>query len=255
MTRMTRTALATILLSMACLTPAHAEWYVAGDVLWTTYQGPQVDGTWVQAQLPSQRGIPAVRQTKESMSWDVGAGYRFADGESWYSKSLSLEAGYRHYGAGVSAGGLAVSDEVYGDILNGGHPHYKASEYEATTHMEGGYLRVAKGFDVGAGIEPYVSGGAEVLYQETDFWSKPRKGKLQTGGFTGVMAALTAGGGVKYHVGYGVKARVGAESHWIITESGHPISSQWITVGGGIEVPLDVFSSAAGSTRNYLWQR
>lgn len=219
---------------------AQAEWYVAGDVLWTTYQGPQVDGTWVQEQLPSQRGIPAVRQTKESMAWDVGAGYRFADGEAWYSKGLSLEAGYRHYGAGVSAGGLAVSDAVYGDILNGEHPHYKAREYEATTHMEGGYLRAAKGFDVGYGMEPYVSGGAEVLYQDTNFWNRPLygKGKMGSGGFTGIMAALTAGGGVKYAVGYGVKARVGAESHWVITESGHPISSQWLTVGGGVEVPL-----------------
>lgn len=247
--------LAAILLSLACLTPAHAEWYVAGDVLWTTYQGPQVDGTWTQEQLPSQRGIPAVRQTKESMAWDVGLGYRFADGEAWYSKGLSLEAGYRHYGAGVSAGGLAVSDAVYGDILDGEHPHYKASEYEATTHMEGGYLRAAKGFDVGAGIEPYVSGGVEVLYQETDFWNKSRPGKIQTGGFTGIMAALTAGGGVKYHVGYGVKARIGAESHWIMTESGHPISSQWITVGGGVEVPLGVFANIPGSTRDYLWER
>jgi opacity protein-like surface antigen len=250
-----RTALAAILLSLTCLTPAHAEWYVAGDVLWTTYQGPQVDGTWTQEQLPSQRGIPAVRQTKESMAWDVGAGYRFTDGEAWYSKGLSLEAGYRHYGAGVSAGGLAVSDAVYGDILNGEHPRYKASEYEATTHMEGGYLRVAKGFDVGYGVEPYVSGGIEVLYQETDFWNKSQKGKTQTGGFTGIMAAVTAGGGFKYHVGYGVKARVGAESHWVITESGHPISSQWLTVGGGIEVPLDVFANIPGSTRDYLWQR
>lgn len=234
---------------------ARAEWYVAGDVLWTTYQGPQVDGTWMQEQMVSQRGIPAVRQTKESMAWDVGAGYRFADGEAWYSKLLSVEAGYRHYGAGVSAGGLAVSDAVYHDIINGEHPHYKASEYEATTHMEGGYLRVAKGFDVGAGLEPYVSGGAEVLYQETDFWSRSAKGRMGTGGFTGIMAAVTAGGGVKYHVWHGVKARVGAESHWVITESGHPISSQWITMGGGVEVPLNIFSDAAGSTRDYLWQR
>jgi hypothetical protein len=234
-----RTALAAILLSLACLTPAHAEWYVAGDVLWTTYQGPQVDGTWTQEQLPSQRGIPAVRQTKESMAWDVGAGYRFDGGEAWYSTLWSVEGGYRHYGAGVSAGGLAVSDSAYTEIMNGADPgKYKASEYEATTHMEGGYLRVAKGFDAGYGVEPYVSGGIEVLYQDTNFWSRTVKGRLQTGGFTGVMVAPTIGGGIKYHVGHGVKARCGAEFIQTVSESGHPVSSQRIASGCGIEVPL-----------------
>lgn len=75
---------------------ARAEPYVAGDLLWTTYQGPRVDGTWTQEHLESQRGIPAVRQTKESLTWDVGAGYRFANGESWLSQHWSITRHFAH---------------------------------------------------------------------------------------------------------------------------------------------------------------
>lgn len=235
---------------------ARAEWYVAGDILQARYQGPQVDGTWQQQMLPSRDGIPAVAQTKESLAWDVGAGYRFTDGEAWYSTLLSIEAGYRNYGSGLSAGGLGVNDEQYGKIQRGElDPNCAASvPYDATDHLQGGYLRLAKGFSLGYGLEPYVSGGVEVLYHDLDFWSQGRK-RIQTGGFTGMMAGPTVGGGLKYHVWHGVKARVGAESHWMVTESGHPITNHWLTVGGGIEVPLSVFSEAAGSTRDYLWQR
>jgi opacity protein-like surface antigen len=151
----------------------------------------------------------------------------------------SIEAGYRHYGSGVSAGGLAVSDAVYGAILEGKPPkHINSSEYEATDHMQGGYLRVAKGFDVGYGLEPYVSAGFEVLYHDLNFWSRTQKGRMGYGGFTGIMAGPTVGGGVKYDLWNGIKARAGVESHWMMTESGHPISSHWLTVGAGIEVPL-----------------
>jgi hypothetical protein len=150
----------------------------------------------------------------------------------------SIEAGYRHYGSGVSAGGLAVSDAVYGAILEGKMPkHIDSWEYEATDHMQGGYLRVAKGFDVGYGLEPYLSGGFEVLYHDLNFWSRSPKGRMNTGGFTGIMAGPTVGAGVKA-VYKGLKARFGAESHWMMTESGHPISSHWMTVGAGIEVPI-----------------
>ena len=220
-------------------TPAYAEWYVAGDLLQARYAGPSVDGTWVQEQVPSRDGIPAVRQTKESLAWDVGVGYRFTGGESWATTLWLLEAGYRHYGAGVSAGGLAVSDEVYGRILEGRMPkRLDSAEYDATDRMQGGYLRVAKGFDAGYGIEPYLSGGVEVLSHDLTFWARSPNGSMGYGGYTGMVAGPTVGGGVKYAVWHGIKARVGAESHWMVTESGHPVSSQWITVGGGIEVPL-----------------
>lgn len=229
------------MVAVAC--PAQAEWYVAGDLLQARFAGPSVDGTWKQEHVPSRDGIDAVKQTKESLAWDVGFGYRFADGDSWATALWSLEAGYRHYGSGISAGGLAVSDDVYGSIVSGhlSEPDLSqvaSSEYEATDHLQGGYLRMAKGFEAGYGIEPYVSGGVEVLYHDLNFWSRGRKGHMGYGGFTGMMAGPTVGGGVKYAIWHGIKARVGAESHWMVTESGHPISSQWLTVGGGIEVPL-----------------
>lgn len=236
---------------------ANAEWYIAGDLLQARYQGPQVDGTWQQQQLVSQRGIPAVRMTKESMAWDVGLGYRFADGEDWYAKKWSIEGGYRHFGSGVSAGGLIVPESVYERVRSGElDPRcIKTHEYEATDHLEGGYLRATKGFDLAYGFEAYVSAGAFVAYHDLNFWIDKRRRQGHgpvSGGFTGIAAGPTVGGGLKWEVWQGVKARFGAESHWALTESGHPISSQWVLVGGGIEVPLAIFG---GSTRDYFWQR
>ncbi len=216
-----------------------AEWYLAADLLQARYAGPAVDGTWKQEQLPSRDGIPANQQTTQSLAWDVGVGYRFAGGDSWVSQLWSIEGGYRHWGA-VSAGGLAVSDHLYGMIMRGemepGRVH--SSEYEATDRLQGGYLRAAKGFDAGYGFEPYLSAGCFVAYHDLNFWSRNPKGRMGSGGFTGLVAGPTVGGGVKYALSRGVKVRVGAESHWAMTESGHPISSQWLTVGGGVEVPL-----------------
>jgi hypothetical protein len=223
---------------MLLATPVSAEWYLAADVLQARSAGPAVDGTWKQEHLPSRDGIPAVSLTTESLAWDVGAGYRFADGESWLTNLWSIEGGYRHWGA-VSAGGLAVSDMQYGAMLTGRAPHaVKSSEYEATDHLQGGYLRAAKGFAVGLGLEPYVSAGLFVAYHDLNFWTRSPKGHMHYGGFTGLVAGPTVGGGVKVALYKGVKARAGVDSHWSMTESGHPISSQWLTVGGGVEVPL-----------------
>ena len=220
--------------------PIHAEWYLAADLLQARYAGPAVDGTWKQEHLPSRDGIPANRQTTESLAWDVGAGYRFADGDSWLTSLWSIEGGYRHFGSGVSAGGLAVSDAEYGAMLTGHTPHaVKSSEYEATDHLQGGYLRASKGFDVVLGLEPYLSAGFFVASHKLNFWTRSPNGHMHAGGFTGLVAGPTVGGGVKYVLYRGVKARAGVESQWTMTESGHPISSQWVTVGGGIEVPLN----------------
>lgn len=218
---------------------ARAEVYVAGDVSWITYDGPKVDGTWEQQALPSRHGIPAVAQTKEGFGWDAGLGYRFA-GKSWYSHLVSIETGYLNFGAGVSAGGLAVSDAIYQQILEGHAPHYKSTPYETTTHMHGGYLRLAKGFEIGYGFELYLSVGFMGASQRTDFHTDLGHGRTQTGEFTGMVAGPMVGGGVKYDVWHGIKARVGAESTWTMTESQHPISSQWIRVNAGIEVPLSL---------------
>jgi opacity protein-like surface antigen len=213
------------------------EWYLAGDLLQARYQGPQVDGTWRQDHVPGNH------MTLESMAWDVGLGYRFADGEAWYTKQLSVEGGYRHYGSGVSSGGPIVGDADYHQIRFEGVPHqrFKKNVYEATDHSEGGYVRVTKGLLSWHGLEPYVSVGVEVLYHDLNIWvrnpCKPGR-RAWTGGFTGFMAGPTVGGGIKYEVWNGIKARFGAESHWSLTESGHPISSQWLLVGGGVEVPL-----------------
>lgn len=241
--------------------PVSAEWYLAADLLQARFAGPSVDGTWKQEQLPSRDGIPAVKLTRESLAWDVGAGYRFDDGERWYSNLWSIEGGYRHWGSGVTAGGLAISDEHYGQLMRRDiDPRtVKSSEYEATDHLQGGYLRAAKAFAMGYGVEPYLSAGFFVAYHDLNFWTRSPNGHMQYGGCTGLVAGPTLGGGVKYALYRGVKARIGVESHWSMTESGHPISSQWLTVGGGIEVPLDlplsVLNTGGGSWREYLWQR
>lgn len=231
-----------IILMMLVLwaSPAWAEWYVAGDLVQARYQEPQVDGTWRQDHVPATSTHHANMFTLQSLAWDVSAGYRVAGGETWYTRLWSVEAGYRHYGSGVSAGGTVTDDHTYGKLLAGTrHPStVRPSTYEATDHLQGGYLRVAKGVDLGYGIEPYVSAGVEVLYHDLNFWSRSPKGRMGYGGFTGIVAGPTVGGGVKYDLWRGIKARVGAEAHWLLTESGHPISSQWITVGGGIEVPV-----------------
>lgn len=244
--RLTLTLFWFFLMTMMILVSRSMGWgaepgvYLSGELSQARFDGPAVDGTWTQERLPSRDGIPAVKQTKESMTWDLGAGYRFANGESWYSSGLSIEAGYRNYGSGVSAGGLAVSDEVYGEILAGHIPHHiKSVEYEATDHLQGGYLRIAKGFETEYGIEPFVSGGIEVLHHRLDFWARDRHGVARQGPiFTGFVAGPTVGGGLKYSVTKGLKVRVGVESHWMMTESGHPISSHWLTAGGGLEASL-----------------
>ena len=180
---------------------------------------------------------------------NVGGGYRFDDGDAWYSRLWSVESGFRHYGSGVSAGGTVTGDHTYGKILNGTlHPrHVTPSTYEATDHLQGGYMRVSKGVDVGYGLVPYVSAGVEILYHDLNFWTRSTHGRLSSGGFTGGLAGPTVGGGVRYALWRGVNARFGAEAHWLLTESGHPISSHWLTVGGGIEVPLTWLNAVRGS--------
>lgn len=237
--------------------PVQAEWYLAGDLLQARFAGPTVDGTWKQEYTPSQDGKPAMTQTLQSLAWDVGAGYRFADGAAWYTQSLSVEGGYRHWGNTLSAGGLAVSDDQYHQVTTRqvGPAHYEPAEYDATDRLQGGYLRMTKGFAVGGGVEPYVAVGAFVAYHDLQGWWRHPAGGSGAVGYTGVVAGPTVGGGLKYELVRGIRARVGVESHWSLTESGHPISSQWLTVGGGIEVPLAVFTSVEGSGRDYLWQR
>jgi hypothetical protein len=97
--------------------------------------------------------------------------------------------------------------------------------------LEGGYGRIMKGVVLGQ-LEPYVSvgwfGGVHTV-------SHQKSGRDV---FMGVVSGPTVGGGLKWHIWHGVKARAGVDSHWTITESGHPMSSHWLTVGGGLEVPL-----------------
>lgn len=221
-----------ISLTIVCLTaPASAEWYVAGDLLQARYAGPTVDGTWKQDLIPQGSELDGT-----SLAYDAGLGYRFAGGASAWSRIWSVEAGYRNWGS-VVASGKWVSDEEYTAVMQYGsqimsergmHPPHSS----ATDHLQGGYLRVAKGVDVGHGIEPFVSAGVFVAVHTMNFNHNPRTI------FSGPMAGPTVGGGVKYDVYQGIKVRASVDSHWSLTESGHPISSQWLTVGGGLEVPL-----------------
>lgn len=238
---MTRIVLA---LSMVCLmfTSAQADWYLAGDVMQARYQEPQVDGTWRQDRLPSQDGIQANQFTTQAFAWGAGLGYRFANGQSWYGRDWSVEVGYRDWGF-TSTGGLYISDTDYAQLPTAhaarwlDRHHIDPKRYEVADHYQGGSLRAAKGLGTIMGIEPYISLGWFVAQHQT------RLAHLQNQVFeSGVVAGPTIGGGVKVELYQGIKARAGIESHWTMLETHNPVSSQWLTVSGGIEVP-------------FIWQR
>lgn len=231
------TATIVMLVIFFFLSHARAEWIVVGNLSQARFEPPGPDGNWTQELLPSRNGIPGVAQTRQSMTWDVGAGYRFAGGESPLSTLWSIEAGYRDYGSGISAGGLGVSDEKYGAIMEGTlNPRsVRSSQWEATDHMRGGFVRALKGMELGYGFELVATGGFELLYHDL---VGNTKGQAKAYGYTGIMGGPTVGGGLRYHIGRGVKARVMVEQHWMMLETEHPITSAWTLVGGGIEVPL-----------------
>lgn len=232
-------------LSMAV---ARAEVYVAGDLLHNKFGCPKVDGTWKQDLITGGSNCDT-----GSLAWDAGLGYRFTGGESSWTKLWSVEAGYRNWGE-IGVGGRWVSDEHYTEVMQHGEGWLEKHgieprQFSLINKLEGGYLRVAKGVDLGLGLEPYISAG---LFVASHRVMRPDGGKTY---FEGTVAGPTVGGGLKYNLYRGIKARIGAESHWTISENENPFSSQWITVGGGVEVPLSVFTGMAGSTRDYLWQR
>jgi hypothetical protein len=211
--------------------PALAEWYLAGDLLQARFARPSVDGTWKQDRIPHGSEFDGT-----SLAYGGGVGYRFIGDDRTWTKLWSVEAGYRHWGQ-VMAGGNWVSDDTYTQVMQHGQQwfreHCREGSYSTVTdQLQGGYLRVAKGVDVGYGIEPYISGGMFAATHSMYFNGR------STPAFSGVVAGPTVGGGIKYEVWRGIKARISVDQHWTVTESGHPISSQWMTVGGGIEVPL-----------------
>lgn len=219
-----------LILALFCPAVVHAEWYVAGDVLQSHYARPNVDGTWKQDLIPNGSGFDGT-----SLAYDAGFGYRFAGDERAWTQLWSVEMGYRHWGD-VTASGNWVTDEQYEQVTEHGaqwivEHDIHAPHMSATNRLHGGYLRVMKGVDVGYGFEPYVSVGGFGAGHITIIDGTKRP-------FSGEMAGPTVGGGIKYTILYGVKARVGVDSHWSITERNYPISSHWLTVGGGIEVPV-----------------
>jgi len=220
-----------ILLWWLMLSPAFAELYVATDVLNSRFAGPKVDGTYKQDLIDGGSDL-----TGSSLAWGGGLGYRFTDGGSVWSNGWSLEGGYRNWGS-VGVGGRWVSDEHYTEVQQHGQEWLsengiKPKNYNMTDRIEGGYLRVAKGFDLGHGFEVYGSGGVFVGLHTV------RLEHARRDVYRGVVAGPTAGGGIKYDLYQGIKLRASVDSHWTFSESEHPISSQWLTVGGGLEVPL-----------------
>lgn len=225
------TATIVMLAIFFALSHARAEFYVGADLMHNQFQGPQVDGTWKQDLITGGSTLDAA-----SKAWDTGIGYRFTGGTSVWTKLWSIELGYRNFG-NVGAGGRWVSDEHYTQVMahgeqwlddHGVHP----KSYAIVDRLEGGYLRVAKGFDIGYGIEPFLSAGIFAASHTLSMRDTNRPL------LSGIVAGPTVGGGVKYDVYHGVKIRVSVDSHWTWTESNHPVSSQWTLVGGGIEVPL-----------------
>ena len=222
------------LLFSALASRAFAELYVAADLMHNQYSAPSVDGTWKQDRITGGSQFDLA-----SKSWDTGLGYRFRGDDRSWTQLWSIELGYRNFG-NVGAGGNWVSDDHYRQTMYHGEQwlsqHHIRPKFTAVVdRLEGGYLRVAKGFDVGYGFEPFISAGLFGAAHELSMRDSARPI------FSGIVAGPTVGGGFKYHIRNGLKIRVSADSHWTLTESQHPISSQWITVGGGIEVPLKKF--------------
>jgi len=209
---------------------AHAEWYVAGDVLHNRFSCPKVDGTWKQDLITGGSECD-----RDSLAWDAGLGYRFEGGSSGWSQLWSVESGYRDWGS-IGVGGRWVSDEHYTEVMQHGEgwldkKGITPKSYQFEDRLRGGYLRIAKGVDIGYGLEPFVSVGI--------FGGSHTMGRVgYKPAFEGLVIGPTVGGGLKYDLYRGIKARVSVDSHWTFGESGHPPSSQWTTVGGGIEVPL-----------------
>lgn len=213
-------------------TVGRAEWYVVGDLMQARYQEPQVDGTWRQDRLPSTVDRQANGFTTQSLAWGGGVGYRAGN---W-----SLEGGYRDWGF-TSTQGLYIADSHYAQL-----PSHHAAQwlekhgidskpYEVADHYQGGYLKVMGGLPVWGEFEPYATVGIFVAQHAT------RLAHLQNQIFEqGMVIGPLVGGGVKYALWQGVKARVGVESHWTLVETHNPVSSQWVTVGGGVEVPLTI---------------
>lgn len=212
---------------------AFAELYVAGDMLHNEFSCPKVDGTWKQDLITGGSNCDT-----GSIAWDTGLGYRFDGGDSSWTKLWSVEAGYRNWG-NVGVGGRWVSDEHYTEVMQHGEGWLADNGITPTSHafedrLEGAYLRFAKGFETGLGLEPYVSAGIFVARHKLS-----RAGKDT--GYSGIVAGPTVGCGVKYDLYHGLKFRVSADYHRAFTEAGHPPSTEFITVGGGVEVPLKKF--------------
>lgn len=229
---------AILLILCVFVSSARADWYVAGDLFHTQFRGPQVDGTWKQDAIPGGSEFDGA-----SLGWDSGLGYRIG---AW-----SLEAGYRNWGS-TTVGGGWVSDHDYRQVNLHGLEYLEQHGIEPTSmsvrnDLQGGYLRVGRNFPLEYGIEPYVSVGVFGAAHTVRNARNPAQVH-----FTGHVAGPTVGGGIAYQLYQGIRLRVGVDAHWAVTESGNPISSQWFTVGGGIELPLSVGS---GTIRDYLWQR
>lgn len=228
------TALIVMLAIFFITSKARAELYVAGDMLHNEFSCPKVDGTWKQDLITGGSNCDT-----GSIAWDTGLGYRFDGGESSWTKLWSVEAGYRNWG-NVGVGGRWVSDVNYTEVMQHGEGWLAENgvtpkSYAFTDRLEGAYLRFAKGFDAGLGLEPFVSAGIFVAHHQLS------KDGRDVAGHSGIVAGPTVGGGVKYDIYQGLKLRVSVDYHRSFTEAGHPPSTEFFTVGGGVEVPLAKF--------------
>ena len=223
--------LLSLVVSLVLTVPAWAEPYVAGDLGVSQCARPAVDGTWKQDLITNGSQFDC-----NNLAWNAGLGYRFHDGPDLLTDNWSVELGYKDWGS-ATAGGRWVNDDHYTQVMAHGEQWLdkhgiKGKQVSVSDSLHGGYGRIAKGFLVGP-IEPYVSVGWFGGVHTVRLASKSNR-EL----FEGVSAGPTFGGGIKLPLWYGVKARVGAELFQSVIEGDHPISSQWWSVGGGLEVPL-----------------
>ena len=222
--RVWRTACA-VILSLAFLTPAYAQEgpYITGAIGQSRFSLTAPDGTWRQEGL-------GYHATKESLAWQAGLGYGFADG--W-----AVEATYIDFGA-VSNGGNAVGDEGYRPATKTYNHHAQVNQFEATDQLQSGSLRLLKSFDVGYGFRPFLAAGMWAGVHDLSFWTRYSQNRVRYNDqYGGVLFGPVVGGGLCYDLP--IASVCGQVDYYrAVSQSGFPISTEIVMPTAAIKVPL-----------------
>ena len=214
-----------VILSLAFLTPAYAQDgpYITGAIGQSRFSLTAPDGTWRQEGL-------GYHATKESLAWQAGLGYGWANG--W-----AVEANYIDFGA-VSNGGNAVGDEDYRPATKTYNHHAQVNQFEATDQLQAGSLRLLKSFDVGYGFRPFLAAGMWAGVHDLSFWTRYDKRKTRYNDqYGGVLFGPVVGGGLCYALP--IASVCGQVDYYrAVSQSGFPISTEIVMPTAALKVPM-----------------